>query len=184
MKTRNIIATLLLSTLVAVGFGVDSAHAGIVVTVGKPKPDLCPQESVKRKAVQQRRATYESDGTRCVELPTGGVECGQSIRVGSLSAVPTDWRCVSVSSSILYCELPTMASLSQGAGPGAGGPGELDPSRLDNSSDPAANPQLDTLANDGELMAMGCSAGGSSTLLGILAALGLLGVYTRRRKLA
>ncbi len=183
MQALKIITTFLLSAFVALSFGTSTAHAGIIVTVGKPNPEHCPQESVKRKSVHERKATFESDGTRCVELPNGGVECGQSIRIGSLSAVPTDWRCVSVSSSILYCELPTTATVSQGAGPGAGGPGELDPSRFD-SSDPASNPELNALDDDGELMAMGCSTGGYSTLFGVLAALGLLAVYTRRRPLA
>ena len=175
MQAMKIITAFLLSTFVALSFGADPAHAGIIVTVGKPSPDPCPQENVKRKAVHERKSTYESDGTRCVELPNGGVECGQSIRIGSLSAVPTDWRCVSVSSSILYCELPTTATVSQGAGPGAGGPGELDPSRADHSSEPLHE------VDNSELTAMGCSAGGSSTLFGVLAALGLLAVCTRRR---
>jgi hypothetical protein len=157
------------------------AHAGIIVTVGKPNPELCDgSKSSRSTGSATRRLYFESEGTRCVELPGGQVECGKAIRVDTTSALPRDWRCVAVAPGVLYCEIPTPAT-AQGAGPAAAGGGEFDPSRFEVSNG-GPGPELQTLDRDQELLAVGCGQGASSSGLVLLAALGMLAWFTARRR--
>jgi hypothetical protein len=173
-------ATFAVTALLAVGFsGVgNDAHAGIIVTVGKPNPEPCREKEspFKRKGHHERR-TFQNEGTRCVELPNGGVECGLSIRVESTSSLPGDWRCVAVSPGTLWCETPAPPLAPMGAGPSAAAGGDFDPSRY--VSDPSTStPTVDP--SDDELLAVGCGAGGLSNLLPLFAALPLLALCRRR----
>lgn len=156
-----------------------SAHAGIIVTVGKPNPEPCrDKQSPFARGSSHERRTFQSEGTRCVELPGGEVECGKAIRVESIGSLPRDWRCVSVGPGTLWCETPTPPVAPMGGGPAAAAGGDFDPTRYD---DPAASPSLNPLHSNDEMMAVGCSSGGLSNLLPLLAALPLVALCRRRR---
>lgn len=156
-----------------------SAHAGIIVTVGKPNPEPCrDKQSPFARGSGHERRTFQSEGTRCVELPGGDVECGKAIRVESVGSLPRDWRCVSVGPGTLWCETPTPPMAPMGGGPAAAAGGDFDPTRYDDSAAPAT---LDPMSSNDEMMAVGCSSGGLSNLLPLLAALPLLALCRRRR---
>jgi hypothetical protein len=151
------------------GFGAlgSTAQAGIIVTVGRP----CPEISLDRQkpTADSREAMFaESSDTRCVTMPDGQVRCGEIVRVESVSMLPPDWRCTPVSKGVLYCETP-----SYGASPGAAGAGEFDP-EADESYDLA----------DEEIQTLGCSGGSGAA--GLLSGLGGLLVLwlVRRRAIA
>ena len=159
-----------------VGLGAGDAHAGIIVTVGKPSPEPCREkQSLFKRPSELERRIFHSDGTRCIELPNGGVECGKSIRVESVQALPRDWRCVAVAPGLLWCETPTSLLSPAGSGPAAAAGGDFDPTRYE--STPATQTPL--LDSDPDLLAVGCGAGGLSNLFLVLGALPLL--WLRRR---
>lgn len=161
-----------------------TAHAGIIVTVGKPNPEPCrDKQSPFTRGSGHERRTFQSEGTRCVELPGGDVECGKSIRVESVSSLPRDWRCVSVAPGLLWCETPTPPVAPMGSGPAAAAGGEFDPTRYDGSSasSPSLNPMVDSPDSGDDLLAVGCSSGGLSNLLPLFGALPLIALCRRRR---
>lgn len=170
MPSRLIIRSIALAIATA-GIGVlaDDAHAGIIVTVGRPCPEMNQQKPrpAQNPNDGQRPEMYPegADGTRCVQLPDGSTRCGKSIRVESVNVLPADWRCIPVAKSVLYCETPMF-----GASPGASGEGDFDPDEYIE----------DIGAPDEEVQALGCQGGdlGAGALLG----LGGLGLLMLRRR--
>lgn len=130
MPSRSMLRTFALA-LTTVGAFAGVAQAGIIVTVGKPCPELNMQKPkpANNPSEGQRHDMFEdammSEGTRCVQMPDGSTKCGKSIRVETVNMLPADWRCIPVAKSVLYCETPTF-----GASPGAAGEGEFDPDDL------------------------------------------------------
>ena len=168
MPSRLIIRSFL-SLAAVLGIGGASAHAGIIVTVGKP----CPEISVparKPNPDNQRQTMFEGDsseGTRCVVMPDGSTRCGKSIRVETLSMLPPDWRCVTVTKTVLYCETPTF-----GASPGSAGAGGFDP-----------DADGDYLDDDEQIETLGCSGG--ADFGGIAAGIGgMIVLFAVRRRRA
>lgn len=169
MPSRSIISVLKLALgLLAVPLIGAVAHAGIIVVVGRP----CPEISVDERASHEdgRHPSFESSGTRCVVMPDGKTLCAKSIRVEKESMLPSDWRCIPVAKSILYCETP-----AYGTSPGAGGEGEFELAAIEDEWQ-----DLD----DEEMEALGCSGGagvgGLAGLGGIVAIMAL----RRRRSLS
>lgn len=180
-RTFAILAVTALAPLF-VGTSSGDAHAGIIVTVGKPSPERCKGEedgARYRRTDHHEHRAFQSDGTRCVELPGGDVECGQAVRVDSLGSLPRDWRCVAVEPGVLWCETPNVSVLPVGAGPAATPGGSYDPGRGEAAN--ASRTPLDTQLDKGEVMAVGCSGGGLGNLLPLLAGLPLLALCRRRR---
>lgn len=146
------------------------AHAGIIVTVGRPCNDLVvqPARSPDARQQQHQAGAYANGGdTRCVVLPDGQTRCGKTMRVESVSMLLADWRCTQVAKATLYCETPSF-----GSSPGAAGEGDFDPD--------AAG---DELFDDEEIQTLGCSGGVGAGGIGGL--VGLVVLYgTRRRRAA
>ncbi len=136
---------LILSAILGVSAVGASAQAGIIVTVGKP----CPEVTLQRKPTPegQRASMFEAEtsDTRCVVMPDGQTKCAKTIRVETVSALPADWRCIQVAKAVLYCETPSF-----GSSPGAAGEGEFDPDMEMEDEDFVADEELQTL---------GCSGG-------------------------
>lgn len=153
-----------------VGALAADAHAGIIVTVGRPCPEMNQQKPRPSQNPNegQRQDMYQesSDGTRCVQLPDGSTRCGKSIRVESVNVLPADWRCIAVAKSVLYCETPMF-----GASPGAGGEGDFDPDEY-----------IEDIGTDEEVQALGCQGGdlGAGALFGLVG-LGLVALRRRAR---
>jgi hypothetical protein len=174
MLTARIARTL---SLLAVSFGALSiaadAHAGIIVTVGRPSPEVFSQDNKKQQSEfdghreGHRKEQYKDEGNRCVVLPSGEVACARSISVETTASVPKEWRCVAVDSRTLFCEVP-----GTGAAPDAAGYGifEVEPTE-----------EVYALDADEQIEALGCSGGAGASLGGLV--IGLL-VTMRRRKLS
>jgi len=162
MPSRLIIRSLVfLAALCGIGA---SAHAGIIVTVGVPCPNLSPDA---RKPADAQRPAYETTGeTRCVVMPDGSTRCGKSIRVESVSVLPSDWRCTVVTKSVLYCETP-----SYGTSPGPAGPGDFDPAE-----------DGEEYFDDEEIQTLGCAGGDVGAGLGWLGGVGVIGLVALRRR--
>jgi len=154
-----------------IGFSAFSAaaQAGIIVTVGRPCPELTFQRKPTPEGQRANMFEAESSDTRCVVMPDGQTRCAKTIRVETVSALPSDWRCVQVAKSVLYCETPSF-----GSSPGSAGMGTFDP---DADLDPSED-----FVDDGELQTLGCSGG--TGLAGMAAGIGglLVLVAARRRR--
>jgi len=152
----------ILSAVIGVGA---SAQAGIIVTVGKPCPEVFFQK--KPTSEGQRAAMFEAESsdTRCVVMPDGQVRCAKAIRVENVAALPADWRCIPVAKSVLYCETPSF-----GSSPGSAGEGAFDPGMEE--EDFTADEELQTLGCSG-----GAGLGGIATGLG-----GLLVLFAAARR--
>lgn len=168
MPSRLFVRTIvILSAILGVGAVGASAQAGIIVTVGKPCPEVTLIQK-KPTSDGQRAAMFEAEtnDTRCVVMPDGQTKCAKTIRVETVSALPADWRCIQVAKAVLYCETPSF-----GSSPGSAGEGEFDPDMEDE----------DFVADD-ELQTLGCAGGAGFE--GIAAGVGglvmLLAVRRRR----
>lgn len=176
-RTASTLTTLAATLGAALIIGIPgTAEAGIIVTVGRPSPELSTQDAKKQPSGfdgQRKEQQYVQEGTRCVTLPDGQVACAKSIRVENASSVPKDWRCVTVDAKTLFCELPAI-----GAGPSAAGYGELNL-----SSDETEVIDVGADAMGEEVEALGCAggpAGSALPLAGAVFGLLLLGLRTRR----
>jgi hypothetical protein len=175
MRALTLVATAVLA--VALSGATMTANAGIIVTIGKPNPEPCREkDSPYTREGKKEQRTFRNEGTRCVELPDGGVECGSSIRLDSASALPRDWSCVAVGPGLLWCETPSAPMAGMGGAPAAAAGGDYDPSRYEPA--PSSTPTIDPAGD--EMMAVGCSGGGLSNLLPLFAALPLLALCRRR----
>jgi len=140
------------------------AHAGIIVVVGRP----CPEIPVDPRAASDdsRHANFETSSTRCVVMPDGRTLCAKSIRVDKESMLPPDWRCIPIAKSMLYCETP-----AYGTSPGAGGEGDFEAFEDEG---------FEMLEDAEEIQALGCSNGaGVGGLVGVG---GVLLLMLRRRR--
>jgi MYXO-CTERM domain-containing protein len=168
MHSRHLLRSFItLAGVVALSVSGAVAQAGIIVTVGRPCPEISLQKATSPDARQQQSGSFMTEGaeTRCVVMPDGQTKCGKSIRVESVSMLPADWRCTPVAKGTLYCETPSF-----GASPGAAGEGDFDPDA--HGEDFLSDEQIETL---------GCSGGaGPGALTGALGLL-LIGALRRRR---
>lgn len=139
------------------------AHAGIIVVVGRPCPEIPVDE--RASSDDSRHASFETSSTRCVVMPDGRTLCAKSIRVEKESMLPPDWRCIPIGKSMLYCEVP-----AYGTSPGAGGQGDFEGFE---------EGDFDVFESE-EIEALGCSSGaGVGGLFGVV---GVLWVVLRRRR--
>ncbi len=170
-RIARILSLSMLTLTIGAVSGAADAHAGIIVTVGRPSPEVCNQDSRKQQSEfdgqreGHRKEQYKQEGNRCVVLPDGEVACARSISVETTASVPKDWRCVAVDSRTLFCEVP-----GTGAAPDAAGYGVFE---VEASEDVYA------IDSDEQIEALGCNGGGVGSLGGLV--LGLL-VAVRRRK--
>ena len=158
--------TLALSAVVAT-FAVVStggvANAGIIVTIGRPSPEICLQKKTEGQR-GPRQNFFESEATRCVTLPDGQTRCGRTVRVETALALPIEWRCIQVNSGTFYCDVPGL-----GSSPGSAGGGGYD-----------GDGDEDDLDEDEGIETLSCSSGAGMGLFGGIVGLGLIALRRRR----
>lgn len=159
LLTRITLAMSATFAFLALG-GAGVANAGIIVTIGRPTPEVCLQK--KGEAQRGMRSFFENEATRCVTLPDGQTRCGRSVRVETALALPVEWRCIQVNSGTFYCDVPGL-----GSSPGAAGGGDFD------GDD-------DELDEDEGIETLSCSSGAGMGLVGGIVGLGLIAVRRRR----
>lgn len=170
MPSRSILRFFkLFAALLALPLVGAVAHAGIIVVVGRPCPEIPIDERASND--DSRHASFETSTTRCVVMPDGRTLCAKSIRVEKESMLPPDWRCIPIAKSMLYCEVP-----AYGTSPGAAGEGDFE------GFEGVTADEADLLDAE-EIEALGCSGGaGAGGLFGVVGALWV--VLRRRRSLA
>jgi len=175
-KISNIAVALVVGFVAFVALGVE-AHAGIIVTVGKPMP-----EDVARHVKAGTLAIYPTPGSgsssngseksqsACYVDKTGQTVCNQ--KIDPFTGVPVGWHCVPIGNGQLYCEGPGI-----GVGPEEGGAGRFDPSDDAGLDD-------DNGLDDTQIEAMGCAAGMglSGGIMGIVSVVAMLVFLMRARR--
>ena len=151
-----------------------SAHAGIIVTVGRPSP----VDTTKKPKAATAFPVDANDGggdRMCVVTLDGRTNCPQVFTIDPLTGLPMGWMCRPLGANRFYCDEPGRGAGADGEG-GAGGFEEADGSaNVDDVGD---------MDGGEEIEAFGCDAGGAGSGFGVLAALGALGAMGVRRRTA
>jgi len=168
-------AVLAVSLVALMVSGSGPAHAGIIVTVGKPAPEDASKRlkpGVTLSAPERGASPSGPCSAESTPQDKSAQSCNQ--KIDPATGLPADWKCVPIGGGLLYCEGP-----GAGAAADEGGAGSWDPDAEDYED--FEDEGYD--AGGDEIEAFGCAAGNAAGgVLGAVSVLAALFMMVRGRR--